>query len=315
MKWTALALAALVFSPSASADEAIFRAGGLFMAPAGNIGLPIQIWNPKSDPAFPSSLPYRVPTGKTLLLTDLYMETDPQPGAAFLLAVYVETGDDLSLLQTIQLREPVDRHVALTTPIPIRAGDVLNVQFSSLTPSRQAVAWNVGARLVDEINTVQNAAEGGVAPKAAQPYPIPNLYDFPQATPTYDEIEIALSLDNASLVSPIEVDAFASPETHAMALVVEWDGNTARLDRSIDLGSTAIPILIATAGTSGPTIVNPRLPDCETFNAVVLGGPWVGQFPVTDCVKGQIKIEAAFDLQPGQRLQPQMIEVKSPTSP
>lgn len=285
-------LAALV---TQAAGAEIFSAGGTFAAEKGYINIPSTVWNPPSNEVQPSQMPFRVPAGKTLLVTDLYLETDPFDHFPFLMVLAGDAGEGARTLRTIHMREPTAIYTSFSTPIPIAAGITLHVIMQNSIPADQSVNWSITGRLVDEVQVVKNEPAGS-AKHVEYPYPPITAVD---------------ALDLVTLpADEITSDFVADPSTLRMARVITVDGVT---EFNRDMPANVFPIWVADAGTKGNRIVDQEAPDCSTFNTVALLGSAVGQFDVVSCIKRIATIDAQVDLKPGQRLQYLKIVDPSPS--
>jgi hypothetical protein len=305
MKWLIAAVASAILFCPALASEAIFSAGGTFNTLKGYVGLPATTWNPASNSVHPSGLPFTVPSGKTLLVTDIFVETDPLPPYPFLMVLAGEIDGHANTLRTIHLRGPEASYEAFSTPLPIQSGTTLNVLFQNSMPAGQSVNWSITGRLVDEIEVVASSGNAGHAPPNAIPYPFPKLFLLTDPSPA--RVSFEQDAEPRRIKADIgRADFVAHVDTGDMARIISrTDDGILELDRPSDflMSGDLLPVWIADYGTNANHIRDIEAPACEDIESVLLLGPFVGKFPITSCQPGSIVIETAAHIEPGQRLQ------------
>lgn len=286
--------------------EWVFSAGGSFGIGIGHADTPAQIWNPSSDPLVPSSLPYTVPADKTLLLTDMFVESDPLPGDQFLMALLIEGEVNgqrtLSTLRTLQLRAPSHGYASFVTPVPVLGGQTLHVLFSNAAPADQSVNWGVSGRLVEaEVVVHGRSGKHNRVPSVAVPYPPVQL--GPVDPMTVLSSQAGPGSGGMKFAGVLGAAYALNARTGLLGRVVSEQDGWVTLVQDVGLlpGDPIVPAWRAAAGTRGDLMVDPQAPSCEQADEVVLLGPARGVFPVIDCAKGQFTLPAvAGRMFPGQ---------------
>jgi hypothetical protein len=283
----------------ATAGE-IFSAGGSTGIKKGYIGMPAAVWNPPSNAAHPSGLPYTVPAGKTLMLSDIFVETDPLDPYPFLMVLGVDDGNGFTSLRTVHFRESADQYRSFATPIPIQAGHTLHLLLYNLMPAPQAVNWALTGTVVDAASVVATAGTPGAVPTHTQ-HPLP---DIAVVTPVLTQVAGAQT--SGKILDSLVTSDFIASAQNKLARVESVAGPLKTLDRDLNInaGDVFRPVWVADFGTAGGTILDQEMPPCTTFTHVILlGTSYIGRFPVATCQSKIITINFSGSFSPGQMLQ------------
>lgn len=133
-------------------DGPIFQSSGTVSIPAGRIGAPAFVHNPKVPPGMWDAVPALVPEAKTLLVTDLFIESDPPDGAMLLILSAQAPGRGPQSVRSIQLRQPEGKFVTFKTPIAFPSGYRLNISIANASSAPQSVNWGVSGYLIDRVS-------------------------------------------------------------------------------------------------------------------------------------------------------------------
>jgi hypothetical protein len=295
-----VALLALLIGVAPATAGEIFSAGGSTGIKKGYIGMPAAVWNPPSNGVHPSALPYTVPAGKTLLLSDIFIETDPLDPYPFLMVLGVDDGSGFTSLRTVHFRESADQYRSFATPIPIAAGHTLHLLLYNLMPAPQAVNWALTGTVADAATVVTTAGNPGAVPPHTQ-HPLPNIV---VVTPT-TKLPAGPQTSGTTLDSLFTSD-FVANASNELARVESTAGALKVLDRDLGISSGDLfqPVWVADFGTAGGTILDQEMPPCSTFTHVVLlGTSYVGRFPVATCQPNTVTVNFTGSFSPGQMLQ------------
>ena len=160
MRWIAILLSLGL----CAFDKPIFQSSGTIGVPAARIGAPAFVHNPKVPPGMWDAVPALVPQGKTLLVTDIFIESDPPDGAMLLILSAQAPGQGPQSVRSIQLRRPEDKFVRFATPIAFPSGYRLNISIANASSAPQSVNWGVSGYLVDSFE----AAGIGITEEAGE---------------------------------------------------------------------------------------------------------------------------------------------------